>query len=438
MNTNELKTTAISEQHTSLIAGLNAPTAGERLDNLGKLLAFEAENGIRPARRENDANNHIHTIYSFSPYSPTAAAYAAYGAGLTSCGIMDHDSLSGDAEFTSACKALGMGYTCGVEVRAKFNRRHWGKINHPDQEDCVYMSAHGVPEQNRAAFNEYLAPYRKRREQRDRKMTDLINAKFSAFGINIDFEKDVYAASEAKDGGSITERHLMNALAKKLEERFGRTPALISFLEGDLGLKVSDKQKGYLSDSDNPNFNYDLLGVLKADTKFFYIDADEEMPDVTEFVAKAEEFGAIPAYAYLGDVGDSVTGDKRAQKFEDDFLDDLIEEIKAVGIKAIAYMPTRNTEAQLKRLRALCEKHSLFEISGEDINSPRQKFECKALANPTYSNLIDSTWALIGHERAMENGAENGMFSKKAIAEYPNLKDRIAAFAEIGRASVKK
>ncbi|MCI5838808.1 MAG: PHP domain-containing protein [Christensenellaceae bacterium] len=430
MDTNEQK-------RKNLIKALNSSTKEERLASLKELIAFEDANGLQPARRENDSNNHIHTIYSFSPYSPAAAAYMAYSAGLTSCGIMDHDSLSGSKEFAEACKMLGMGYTCGAEVRAKFNRRHWGKINHPDQEDCIYMSAHGVPAQNVDAFNAYLAGFRAKRELRDKKMVELINEKFAKFGISIDFQKDVYERSMAAEGGSITERHLMSALAGKLEDRFGRTEALIEFLEKDLSLSVGAKQKGYLTDSENPNFIYDLLGVLKADTKFFYIDADEEMPDVVDFVNTAVKYGAIPAYAYLGDVGDSVTGDKRAQKFEDDFLDELIEEVKSVGIKAIAYMPTRNTEAQLDRLRELCKKHGFFEISGEDINSPRQKFECKALANPRYANLIDSTWALIGHERASEKGVEFGMFAEKAEKEYPDLNERILAFEKIGRESVK-
>jgi len=43
----------------------------------------------------------------------------------------------------------------------------------------------------------------------------------------------------------------------------------------------------------------------------------------------------------------------------------------------------------------------LMEISGEDINSPRQSFICKALDDPAFSNLADSTWALIRHERGM-------------------------------------
>ena len=42
-----------------------------------------------------------------------------------------------------------------------------------------------------------------------------------------------------------------------------------------------------------------------------YIDATDECPDVREVIAFSKNIGAIPAYAYLGDVGDSVTGDKK-------------------------------------------------------------------------------------------------------------------------------
>ena len=412
---------------------LNAPSKKERLAALKDVLSKETD---KPARRDNDANNHIHTIYSFSPYSPTKAAYMAYRAGLTSAGIMDHDSLSGANEFHAACKMLNLGATCGVEVRAHFDRG-FGKINHPDQPDCIYMAAHGIPEQNREAFNEYLSSFRIKRNIRNQKMCAFISEKYGKYGITLDFKKDVLPLSEAAFGGSITERHLLFALAVKLEEKFGRSNELIEFLTG-LNLKISDKIKGYLLDKENVNFLYDLLGVLKADTAFFYIDADDEMPLAEDFVKKAKSFGAIPAYAYLGDVGDSVTGDKKPQKFEDDFLDDLIKEIKKIGIQAVAYMPTRNTPAQLNRLMKLCKEYDLFEISGEDINSPRQLFECKALADPNYSHLIDSTWALIGHERiSSEKGIEYGMFADKTVKETPDLKERIKAFADIGRQTVK-
>lgn len=417
-----------------LIKKLNGGTMEDRLNALKEIVKAEKE---KPVRRDNDANNHIHTIYSFSPYSPTKAAYMAYKAGLTSAGIMDHDSLSGVEEFKKACEIVGLGSTCGVEVRCKYNKG-FGKMNHPDQAECIYMAAHGIPAQNVKAFNEYLAPYRQKRNERDAEMCKLITGKFGKFGVELDFDKDVKPLSEAQDGGSVTERHLLYALAVKLDKKFGRTPELIAFLENDLGLKVSDKIKGFLLDGENEHFLYDLLGVLKADTAFFYIDADEEMPDAEEFVKKAKEFGAIPAYAYLGDVGDSVTGDKKAQKFEDDFLPELIKEIKKSGFLACAYMPTRNTPAQLQRLGKMLKENCLFEISGEDVNSPRQKFACAALALPEYAHLIDSTWALIGHEAiSSEKGVEYGMFSAKSIKETPDLYERIKKFAAIGHATVK-
>lgn len=413
---------------------LNSKNQTERLNALKRIIEIEE----KPNRRENDANNHIHTIYSFSPYSPTKAAYMAYRAGLTSAGIMDHDTLSGADEFRKACEILGLGSTTGVEVRCKFNRGY-GKINHPDQKDCVYMAAHGVPKQNVKPFNEYLQFYRDKRNERNQKMCKLITEKYSKFGISLDFERDVVPLSMAEFGGSITERHLLYALSIKLENKFNRTEKLVEFLQNDLGLEIKEGVKTNLLDNDNEHFLYDLLGVLKADTGFFYIDADEEMPNVDEFVKIAKSFGAIPAYAYLGDVGNSITGDKKAQKFEDDFLPELITELKEIGFDAVAYMPTRNTKEQLERLTKLLKENQLFEISGEDINSPRQKFFCKALAQPEYSHLISSTWALIGHERiTSEKGIEFGMFSKQSVDKQPNLNERINDFAKIGRKTIKK
>ena len=41
----------------------------------------------------------------------------------------------------------------------------------------------------------------------------------------------------------------------------------------------------------------------------------------------------------------------------------------------------------------------MFQISGEDINSPRQSFIIRAMENPMFANLIDATWKLIEHEK---------------------------------------
>ena len=40
----------------------------------------------------------------------------------------------------------------------------------------------------------------------------------------------------------------------------------------------------------------------------------------------------------------------------------------------------------------------MLQISGEDINSPRQKFTIEKMKEEQFSNLIENTWELIRHE----------------------------------------
>ena len=95
-------------------------------------------------------------------------------------------------------------------------------------------------------------------------------------------------------------------------------------------------------------------------------------------------------------------------------------------------MPSRNTASQLALVQKLCNQFEFFQISGEDINSPRQSFVCDALKKPEFQNLIGSTWALIGHEKAASVDITNGMFSEKTLRIYPDLNERIKVFKEIG------
>ena len=62
----------------------------------------------------------------------------------------------------------------------------------------------------------------------------------------------------------------------------------------------------------------------------------------------------------------------------------------------------------------------------------RQSFVCMALRNPEFHNLIDSTWALIGHELTATEDPSKGMFSDDSIRSWPRLEDRIRVFKAIG------
>ena len=348
-------------------------------------------------------NNHIHTTYSFSPYDPTAAVYMAWQNGLKTAGIMDHDSAAGIREFLAAAEVIGMPVTCGVECRVDMSMTalNGKRINNPDQKSVAYVTMHGIPHQNIEAVDAFFAPYREKRNQRNRKMCENITELVKPYGLSLDFDKDVLPLSNSAKGGSVTERHILFALAKKITAIYQTPAEVIAFLVDEMKLALSQKVIDQIANGDKtPDFyEYDILGALKSNmVEKFYIDATEECPKVADFVEMVHKNGGIAAYAYLGDVGNSVTGDKKAQKFEDDYLDELVEVIKEYGFDAITYMPTRNTPQQLARLTKLCDEHGFFQISGEDINSPRQSFRCKALDDPAFGHLIDATYTLIAYE----------------------------------------
>ena len=375
------------EELLNLLNGENA------LENLKMLLESEP---LPPVAR--DVNNHIHTTYSFSPYSPTAAVYAARMEGLCTAGIIDHDSISGAREFLEAAALVDMPVTIGMECRVSMDgtRLEGRRTNNPDQVGVSYMTIQSVPHDKIEVLTEFFKPYQAARHERNRQMITRINALLS---LDLDYDRDVLPLSEAHDNGGVTERHLMYALAIRLVKEVGKGEAMVAKL-ADMGLKLSAKQEAQMLDLEYPFYEYDLLGILKsAFVPQIFIDATTECPKLPDMVKLCKEVDAYLCYAYLGDVGDSVTGDKKAQKFEDDYLDDVFECLKEEGVTAVTYMPTRNSQAQLQRLRGLCDAYGMFQISGEDINSPRQSFVIKAMENPMFANLIDATWKLIEHEK---------------------------------------
>ena len=380
-------------------------------------------------------NNHIHTTYSFSPYTPAQAVAAAKAAGLTTCGLMDHDSIGGAHEFIAAGNKLGMPVTVGLETRITFKGSFLEKrrINNPDQDGVAYVAIHGVPHQNIDYVNYYFEKYRQERNKRNAAMAKRISAILAPFGIGFSYNEAAQYALITK-GGAMTERTLCYAAALKIIGKFGKGEQITKFLKEDLGIGPGEKIAAYLTDKSNVHYVYDLLGALKSGlVSRFYIDADKECMPAEEYIAFVKKVGAISAYAYLGDVGSSVTGDKKAQKFEDDYIGELFKYLKELGFDAVTYMPSRNTLKQLETIRALSAKYSFFEISGEDINSSRQSFICPALERPEFAHLVTSTWALIGHENAATANIDNGMFTQKTIKAMPSLAKRIEYFAGIGK-----
>lgn len=424
----------MNPEHLILIKNLNDTNVDIRLDSLKKLITLAQSSVISKPVKGTDVNNHIHTTYSFSPYSPSKAIWMAYMAGLSTAGIMDHDSVGGAEEFRKAGLIAGIETTTGIECRADMSKTPLKglRLNNPDQKSIAYVALHGIPSSQIQVISDFFKPYTLERNKRNRAMVEKINERFKPYGISLDFDNDIVPLSMFHEGGSITERHILYALSLKLIETFGKGQKLVDFMTKQLSANISDKISKYLSDSDNPHYSYDLLGVLKSELiGMVYIDATAECPDISQVLELSRKTGSICAYAYLGDVVSSVTGDKKAQKFEDDYIEDLFKYLKEAGFNAVTYMPSRNTRTQLEKVKSLCDKYQLFQISGEDINSPRQSFVCEAMRDEFFSNLIDATWALIGHERQASVDLNKNMFSEETIRLYPDLAQRINFYKKL-------
>ncbi len=421
-----------------LIDKLNAGSRDERVSaafNIGE----QIEKLGLYSNKTDEVNNHIHTTFSFSPYSPSRAAFMARSAGLKAAGSVDHDSIGAAKEMVEACKAFGIGSTVGCELRVNFNGTFLEekKINNPDMVNSGYIVFHGVPHDRIDELALWLKPVNEERNRRNRAQVEKLNSLLPQGTITpLDFDRDVYSISEADNGGAITERHILYALSVRIVESFGKGRGAVDFISEKFGIDVPGRVKGYLLDGENPHYLYDLLGILKSNIvpRFYMMPKEAESPNARAAVDFANSIGAIPAYSYLGDVAESPTGDKKAEKFEDEYLDEMFPIIKELGFRAVTYMPPRNTLEQLKRVMHLCEKYDLMQISGVDINSSRQVFNCPEIMLPEFSHLIASTWALIAHEHLASLDSSLALFSRTGRFSALSLEERLKKYTGFGLA----
>jgi len=270
-----------------------AATPAQRIEALRALAADEHFPTWVP-----ESNNHIHTCFSFSPYTPTHAALLARRAGLRVVGSVDHDSIGAAAEMSEATRILGMGSVTGFEIRARFGEGTplaQRKLNNPDSVGVAYMTVQGVPAPARETVAKWLAPRRAARLERTLAMAERANAILTDLGLEpFDPQADMVGISQYANGGGITERHLLAAMASALIRGFGRGPALVQGLDS-MGVEIPESLASVLSDADNPHLMYDLLGVLKANyLDRIYIQPTDELPSAAEVVAFADSGAARP------------------------------------------------------------------------------------------------------------------------------------------------
>ena len=186
------------------IEQLNERKSEVRLEALKQLYRLYLDGEIQKQAVDHEyVNNHIHTTYSFSPYSPAKALWMAFVSGLSTAGIMDHDSVGGTREFIAAGEILQMAVTVGMECRVDMSATSLAgkRINNPDQNGIAYIAVHGIPHTQLDTVSRFILPYQQLRNKRNRAMVDKINQITGPYGITIGFDSDVLPLSMSHDGG---------------------------------------------------------------------------------------------------------------------------------------------------------------------------------------------------------------------------------------------
>ncbi len=332
-------------------------------------------------------NIHTHTTYSFSPYSPTAAVFAAKLEGLSTVGIVDHDSMGGALELLEAGKIANIPTTFGMEVRVTMANTPLENLRTNNQEALgnSYMTIHHVPAQYATQVNDWFAPYRNHRLERTRSMIPNINKLFP--DLNLDLDKDVLPLTQFANGGTITERHLMYGLAKKIIALAGKGQAIADYFDCR-HIPYSSNQLDMILEVDSPIYDYDVMDILKGSViSKIFIAPTVECPPLAPVADLCQQVGAMLCYPYFGS--------NSKKEFEDNHLLEIFTYYKENGVTGVTYTPPRNSHEQLAKVRQMAEQLDLFLCSGEDINAPRQSFVTSTMDDPRYHHLAAAAMQLL-------------------------------------------
>ena len=109
-------------QSEKLIERLNSSFGFIRRIIIKDLKNREAvEPQLVPDRKLKEVNLNIHTDFSFSPYTPSLAAYMAYKSGVKVACSCDYGTEFANEEFIYSCNVLGISALNGFEVTLSDN-----------------------------------------------------------------------------------------------------------------------------------------------------------------------------------------------------------------------------------------------------------------------------------------------------------------------------
>jgi len=402
--------------------GLDAETPEARLEALRAACAEPA-----PARGD-WLNLHCHPTYSYNGYgmSPTALVWLARSLGLSHVGLVDFDTVDAVEEFHAAGGIAGVRTVASLETRAFIEPFATREINSPGEPGITYHMIAGFVDGTPAA-DPVMRDLRERSDARNRDVIARVNAHLAPLAI--DYDADVLPLTPADNA---TERHICVALQRAAETRFGADAERAAFWQDKLGVDVADQLE------DDARLQGTIRSKLMKRGGVAYQQPDRDtFPRVDTIDELALRHDAIPTMTWL----DGLSDGERA-------VDELLDAHAARGVVACNIIPDRNWNiadeaVKADKLAALARQvdaavaRGWFLVVGTELNAPGLKpvddFDAPELA-PFVDHFRFGADVLYGHTVARRRG-QPGYCHPDTIARFPDLKERAAHFAAIGRAA---
>jgi len=391
-------------------------------------LLTEAEREEIPLEAEIEAANmHCHTFFSFNAYghSPASLAWMAKKRGIKLIGIVDFDVLDGVEEFLTACEAVGIRGSAGMETRVFLPEFSSREINSPGEPGvCYHMGIGFASGIILGEARENLIDLFRQASQRNRNLVDRINTHLHP--VTIDYENDVLPLTPS---GNATERHIVSAYLQKAESS---VPDPSGFWAGRLGVSRDELTKLI---GDEFRF-HDLIRatLMKRGGVGYLQPGPETFPTLEQFHELVTACGALPCAAWL----DGTSAGEQA-------IGELLELLVYKGVAALNIIPDRNWNIADPEERSLKvgNLHQVVELAGQldlplnagtEMNSFGQKifddFNVPELA-PLRKAFLDGAYFIYGHT-LLQRVSGLGYQSEWAQAHLPSRAERNDFYTRIG------
>jgi len=417
---------ADSSAATRLEHDLDSFDSGARAAALSELCRIVARGGIALPEAGEQSNLHCHTFFSYNPYgySPSKLAWLTRKAGLAVAGIVDFDVLDGLDEFVRAGAALGLKTCAGMETRVSIPEFSDKVMNSPGEPGVSYHMGVGFPTADLDASQQcFLSGLRKTSEERNRRLTERVNAFLAP--VVLDYDGDVLPLTPT---GNPTERHICLAYALKARAVFGDDRQLIQYWGDRLGTDVStlDSLTGFQLQSliRSKTMKKGGVGYVQPGSGSF-----PWLGATNEFIVSA---GAIPTHTWLDGTSDGEA-----------LIEDLLQVVMQSGVTAINVIPDRNytpgrPDVKLKNLYHVVEvaqSLGLLVVAGTEMNSPGHKL-VDDFRSPELVSLVPAfltaAFAVYAHS-VMQRECGIGYMSEWAKQQFPRLSVRSEFYEAVGR-----